>query len=287
MFRRPKLETKSDDEVRLMRRAGLVVAETLEVLRDECRAGMSTGDLDRIAEETIRAAGAQPSFPLVPGYRHTLCVSVNEQVVHGIPGDRRLQNGDLVSIDCGAVLDGWHGDAAISLIVGGRQLGDPDHVSLMDVTERALWAGIAAFRVGGRVGDIGAAVEDTVTAQIPDRSGPGGGGPRRYGIVREYEGHGIGRAMHMSPGVPNHRSRDLGPRVGSGATVAIEPMVTLGSPETVELDDDWTVVTADGCHAAHWEHTVAVTHAGLWVLTSRDGGEAGLAAVGARYAPLS
>lgn len=265
-----------------MRRAGLVVADTLALLERECLAGVTTLSLDALAEDSIRSAGAVPSFPDVPGYHHTLCVSVNDEVVHGIPGGRVLRAGDLVSIDCGAVVSGWHGDAAVTVVVGGREAASEKDLALVDATEASLWAGIAAFRVGGRIGDIGAAVEDSIAAS----SRRGTPGAERLGIVREYEGHGIGREMHMPPGVPNHRTRDPGPRVFAGATVAIEPMITLGSPVTEELDDDWTVVTLDGSRAAHWEHTVAVTNAGPWVLTSHDGGAERLAALGVQAAPL-
>lgn len=263
-----------------MRRAGLVVAQTLAELSTGLRAGQTCADLDAQAERYIRAQGAQPSFPLVPGYRHTLCVSVNEQVVHGIPGPLQLNEGDLVSIDCGAVVDGWHGDAAVTLVVGGEAAADAADLALVEATRTSLWAGITAFRVGGHVGDIGAAVEDSLE-DSGDRHGIA------FGIVDGYEGHGIGREMHMSPGVPNVRTRQRGPRVRSGATVAIEPMVTLGTDDTRELEDEWTVVTTDGSRAAHWEHTVAVTDAGLWVLTALDGGQAELSALGAPYAPLS
>jgi methionyl aminopeptidase len=280
MFGR-KIEVKSQDELRRMRAAGLVVARTLEVLGDAAGAGMTTGDLDDLAEKTITGLGGTPSFPLVPGYRHTLCVSVNEQVVHGIPGDRVLHDGDLVSIDCGAIVDGWHGDAAITLVVGGREQGRAEDLALSDATRASLWAGIAAFRPGRPIRDIGGAVEDTIL----EYGAAAAGGPYEFGIVEGYEGHGIGREMHMAPAVPNYRTRDKGPTVRVGATVAIEPMITLGSPDTRELADQWTVVTLDGRRAAHWEHTVAATEGGLWVLTSLDGGAADLAAIGAPYGP--
>ncbi len=273
-FVRRSFEAKTAHEIRLMRRAGLVVAETLALLQDTARAGLTTLDLDVVAEREIRARGAVPSFPGVPGYRHTLCVSVNDEIVHGIPGERRLADGDLVSIDCGAIVDGWHGDAAITLLVGGRTAGAADDLALSDATEESLWAGIAAFRVGRPLGDVGGAVEDSLEAA------------GQFGIVEGYEGHGIGREMHLPPGVPNYRVRGRTPKVPSGATIAIEPMVTLGTSKTRELEDGWTVVTLDGSHAAHWEHTVAVTEAGLWVLTALDGGRAGLSNVGAPYAPL-
>jgi methionyl aminopeptidase len=279
MFGR-RIESKSDDQLRRMRQSGLVVARTLELLRGRCRAGVATAELDRFAEHAIRDQGGLPSFPEVPGYRHTLCVSVNEEVVHGVPGARVLRDGDLVSIDCGATVDGWHGDAAISLIVGGRERAAAEDLALMDATEDALWAGIGALRVGRPLRDVGAAVEDAV------RAATAGPGSREYGIVEGYEGHGIGRQMHMPPGVANHRVRRRGPTVPSGATLAIEPMITLGSAQTRELADGWTVVTVDGAWAAHWEHTVAVTHRGLWVLTALDGGQERLAAAGLSHGPL-
>ncbi len=279
MFGRRSLDTKTPDQVRLMRAAGIVVAETLELLAERARPGVTTGELDRIAEDHIRAKGARPSFAEVPGYRHTLCVSVNEEVVHGIPGARVLAEGDLVSIDAGAVLEGWHGDAAISLVVGGREAGSAQDLGLMDATEESLWRGIAALRVGSPLHDVGAAVEDTIVAHGQQRG-------VRYGILEDYVGHGIGTAMHEAPQVPNYRVRGKGPTVRSGLTVAIEPMVTLGSEQTHVLSDEWTVATVDGSRGAHWEHSVAVSEDGVWVLTALDGGAARLAAMGARFAPL-
>ncbi|MEP7035934.1 MAG: type I methionyl aminopeptidase [Actinomycetota bacterium] len=279
MFGRNRLDVKTPDQIARMRAAGLVVGETLELLRDQAVAGVTTGDLDRAAEDFIRSKGAIPSFLGYHGYTGSLCVSVNEQVVHGIPGPRTLRPGDLVSIDCGAILDGWHGDAAISLIVGGREAGSSQDLALMDATEGSMWAGIAALAVGSALYDVGAAVEDA----IMDSSRADG---LTYGIIEDYVGHGIGTEMHQDPQVPNYRVRDRGPIVRSGLTVAIEPMVTLGSAETDVLDDEWTVVTQDGSRAAHWENSVAVSDAGLWVLTALDGGQARLEAVGASYAPL-
>ena len=279
MFGRHRLDVKTPDQIRRMRRAGLVVGETLAMLREQVRAGMTTGDLDRIAEEHIRGAGATPSFLGYHGFTGTLCVSVNDEVVHGIPGSRELREGDLVSIDCGAIVDGWHGDAAISLVVGGREAASPADLALIDATEASMWAGIAALKVGSPLYAVGAAVEDAVTeAAAADGA--------TYGIVEDYVGHGIGTEMHQDPQVPNYRVRDKGPTVRSGLTVAIEPMVTLGSADTAVLEDDWTVVTTDGSRAAHWENSVAVTDEGLWVLTELDGGKARLEALGAAYAPL-
>ncbi|MCH8613760.1 type I methionyl aminopeptidase [Arsenicicoccus dermatophilus] len=283
MFGRSKLQGKTDDQIRAMRRAGLVVGQTLEMLSRELRPGMTTGELDRLAETFIRDHGMRPNFSEVPGYRHTLCVSVGPEIVHGIPGERVLREGDLVSVDCGCyvVQDGtpWHGDAARTFVVGGREAGRPAELALSDATEASLWAGIAALRVGGRLHDVGAAVEDSVEA-AGARDGVD------YGIVEDYVGHGIGTAMHMEPQVYNYRVRERGPVVRSGVTIAIEPMVTLGSPESHVLQDGWTVVTDDGSAASHWENSVAVTDAGVWVLTEVDGGEARLSALGASFAPL-
>ena len=280
MFGRHRLDTKTPDQIRLMRRAGLVVGETLALMRERTVAGMTTGELDAIAEEHIRGQGATPSFLGYHGFTGSLCVSVNDEVVHGIPGSRRLVEGDLVSIDCGAIVDGWHGDAAVSFVVGGRDAGSKDDLALIDATEESMWAGIAALRVGSPLFDVGAAVEDTVVAAAHARDSD-------YGIVEDYVGHGIGTEMHQEPQVPNYRVRDRGPTVRSGLTVAIEPMVTLGSAETRILADDWTVVTEDSRRAAHWENSVAVTDEGLWVLTALDGGRERLEALGAPYAPLS
>ncbi len=280
LFGRDRIEAKTPDQIVAMRAAGLVVAETLDDLRQHVRDGVTTGELDQIAESAIRWAGAVPSFQLVPGYHHTLCTSVNDEIVHGIPGDRVLHDGDLLSIDCGAVLDGWHGDAAISLVVGGPEAARPEDLDLLADTEDSLWAGIAALQVGGSLYAVGAAVQDSLVA-AGERRGHG------YGIVEDYVGHGIGTEMHMDPQVPNYRVSGKGPRIVDGTTLAIEPMVTLGEQDNRVLDDEWTVVTLDGTRAAHWEHTVAVTSAGLWVLTALDGGSERLSAAGAAYGPLS
>lgn len=279
MFGRKGLDVKTPDQIRKMRVAGVVVGQTLELIRGAAKAGVTTGDLDRTAEEFIRSNGATPSFLGYHGFTGSLCVSVNEEVVHGIPGPRTLRDGDLVSVDCGAIVDGWHGDAAISLIVGGREAGSARDLALMDATEASLWAGIAALAVGSPLFDVGAAVEDSIV----DAARADGA---TYGIIEDYVGHGIGTEMHQEPQVPNYRVRDRGPILRSGVTVAIEPMVTLGSAETDVLDDEWTVVTQDGSRAAHWEQSVAVTDAGIWVLTALDGGQERLGALGATYAPL-
>jgi methionyl aminopeptidase len=262
------IEVKTPAQVAAMRKAGLVVGRTLEVLRDAVRAGVTTGELDAIAEDAIRTAGAVPSFLGYQGFPASICTSVNDEVVHGIPGERELRDGDLVSLDCGAIVDGWHGDAAITVPVGEVP---EELLTLVADTESAMWAGIAAARPGGRVGDISEAVEARLR-----REG-------RYGILEDYTGHGIGTAMHQAPDVPNVGGRGRGARLVPGIALAVEPMVTLGSHETEVLDDEWTVVTADGSWAAHAEHTFALTDRGAWVLTAEDGGEEALTALGVPY----
>ncbi len=262
-----------------MRVAGLLVGRTLETLREELRPGMTTLELDTIAEDVIRSGGGIPNFQLVPGYRHTLCTSVGAEIVHGIPGDRVLAAGDLLSIDCGAEVEGWNGDAAMTVVVGGDETGDPAAVRLSEVTRRSLWAGIAALRPGGDLNDIGGGVEDSIRA---DARADG----VDYGIVEDYTGHGIGEHMHLPPAVPNYRVRGRAPQTPVGSTIAIEPMVTLGDQASHVLDDDWTVVTDDGLPAAHWEHSVALTERGIWVLTALDGGEQELTARGAPFGPV-
>jgi methionyl aminopeptidase len=254
MFRkRERIEIKTPAQLAVMRQAGLVVARTLALVAAEVRAGITTADLDEVAAESIRSEGALPSFLGYHGFPAHICVSVNDEVVHGIPGTRVLADGDLVSIDCGAIVDGWHGDAALSVPVGAVT---PELLELSRVTEQSLAAGIAAAVAGGHIGDIGYAVEQYVRSQGP------------YGIVEDYVGHGIGTAMHMSPSVPNYGRRGDGPQIREGMALAIEPMVTLGAADTKVLADDWTVVTADGRPAAHWEHSVAITADGPVVLTA-------------------
>ena len=250
------IEVKSPEQLARMRQAGLVVAHTLRVLAEAIRPGITTAELDTIAAREIHLAGAIPSFLGYFGYPATICTSVNEEIVHGLPDQgRRLESGDIISIDCGAILEGWHGDAAISLGVGDI---DPADQALIDACQTALWQGIAQATDGNRLSDISHAVELSVRA-----SGP-------YGLIREYTGHGIGTAMHMDPAVPNYGPPGRGPRLSSGMALAIEPMITRGSRLTAELSDGWTVVTADGSRAAHFEHTVAITPEGPWVLTAEE-----------------
>jgi len=262
------VEIKTPEQLDLMRRAGLVVGETLATLREAARPGITTAELDAVAEETIRSKGATPSFLGYQGYPASICTSVDEVVVHGIPGDRVLHEGDIVSIDCGAIVEGWHGDSAITVAVGEVT---EEVATLMRVTEESMWRGIAAARLGGRVTDISHAIEGHVRRQ------------GRYGIVEEYVGHGIGSAMHMPPNVPNFGRPGKGPKIVEGMALAIEPMITLGTKRTDVLEDDWTVITTDGTWAAHYEHTITVTHDGIWVLTALDGGKADLERLGLPY----
>jgi methionyl aminopeptidase len=264
-MRRPQLDIqlKTPDQIEQMRAAGLVVAEALRRMREAVAPGVTTADLDAIAESTIREAGAIPSFKGYHGFPASICSSVNDQVVHAIPSPKQvLREGDLISIDCGAVLNGWHGDAAITVGVGEV---DPALLRMAAVAEDAMWAGIAAAARGaasgkGRLTDISHAVEHTIR-----KAG-------RYGIVDGYGGHGIGTEMHQDPHVLNYGRPGKGPRLVPGMALAIEPMITMGSRHTVELADGWTVVTRDGSIAAHVEHTMALLPDGVWVLTAFDGG---------------
>jgi methionyl aminopeptidase len=269
---RPKdrIQVKSPEQVELMRAAGLVVGGALELLREHLAPGVTTGELDALAEAYIRDHHGVPSFLDYPytgdnDFPATICASVNDEVVHGIPGPRVLRDGDLVSVDCGAIVAGWHGDAAFTAAVGEVPA---DQVALLVATEDALWAGLAAAQVGGRLSDISHAVEQVLRSR------------GEFGIVEEYVGHGIGTEMHMDPQVPNVGPPGRGPRLVAGMALAVEPMATLGQRRTRVLDDHWTVVTADGSRAAHFEHTVALTDAGPWVLTALDGGAARLGALG-------
>lgn len=252
------IELKSPAEIDAMRAAGALVARTLSAVTEAARPGVSTGELDELAEETIRAGGGVPSFLGYHGYPASICASVNEQIVHGIPSrERVLSDGDLVSVDCGAILDGWHGDSAVTIPIGAVSAAD---LSLSAACREALEAGIAAARPGGRLTDISHAVQSAALA-ASRRDGV------TYGIVAEYGGHGIGTSMHMDPFLPNHGDPGRGPRLRPGMALAVEPMLTAGDPEALELADGWTVVTVDGSRAVHWEHTVAVTEDGPRVLT--------------------
>jgi methionyl aminopeptidase len=252
----PAIQVKSPEQIERMYAAGQVVARTLTVLKEAVRPGVTTAELDVIAEREIRAAGAVPSFLGYFGFPASICTSVNEQVVHGIPGKEQvLRAGDIISIDCGAILDGWHGDSALSVGVGSIDAGDQ---ALLDACEASMWAGIEQAVAGQRLGDVSHAIENSVL------------GSGDYGLIREYTGHGIGTEMHMDPVVRNYGPPGQGPRLRAGMALAIEPMITRGGRHVTELDDGWTVITNDGSRAAHFEHTVAITAEGPWVLTARE-----------------
>lgn len=241
-----------------MRRAGRIVAEVLALVEHELKAGVTTGHLDRLAEAHIRAAGATPSFKGYPGinprrpFPASLCISLDDEIVHGIPGDRMIRDGQIVSVDAGAIVDGWHGDAARTFFVGEP----PEPIrQLIDTTHAAMMAGIAAAIPGNHIEDISAAVEDTAK-------------PFGFGIVRQFVGHGIGTEMHEEPQVPNYRTGRRGRKLEPGLCLAIEPMFTLGDYHARVLADDWTVSTVDGSLAAHFEHSIAITDEGPEILTT-------------------
>ena len=248
---------KSRSEIERMRRAGQIVAEVLALVESELRPGVSTAHLDRIAEKHIRAAGAVPSFKGYPGinprrpFPASVCISIDDEIVHGIPGDRKIREGQIISVDAGAIVDGWHGDGARTFFVGEPP---PKVRQLIDLTRVAMLAGIAAAVPGNHIEDISGAVED-----VAARAG--------FGIVRQFVGHGIGTAMHEEPQVPNYRTGRSGRKLEPGICLAIEPMFTLGGDDTRIQPDDWTVVTRDGSLAAHFEHSIAVTTDGPQILT--------------------
>ena len=241
-----------------MRQAGRIVAEVLALVEEELKPGVSTGHLDRLAEAHIRRSGATPSFLGYPGinprrpFPGSLCISIDDEIVHGIPGQRIIRDGQVVSVDAGAIVDGWHGDAARTFFVGTPE---PAVAALIDTTREALRAGIAAALPGNHIDDISAAVEDVA-------------GPRGYGIIRQFVGHGIGTEMHEEPQVPNYRTGRRGRKLEPGLCLAIEPMLTMGDHRAHVLEDDWTVSTVDGSLAAHFEDTIAVTDHGPEVLTA-------------------
>lgn len=242
---------KSETEIEAMRRAGLVVGMVLETIGERIKPGVTTAELDRFAENLIREQGGTPTFKGYNGFPASICSSINEQVVHGIPGQRTLKPGDIVSIDVGATLGGFVGDAARTYPVGDVS---PEAAALMQVTRESLYKGIEQAIVGNRLSDVSHAVQRCVEG-------------RGFSVVRDYVGHGIGREMHESPGIPNYGVPGRGPKLKEGMTLAIEPMVNAGSYDVQVLGDDWTVVTRDGSLSAHFEHTVAVTAEGPEILT--------------------
>ncbi|MFI1096135.1 type I methionyl aminopeptidase [Streptomyces sp. NPDC020917] len=273
------VEMKTPEQIAKMRAAGLVVAAIHEATRAAAVPGATTKDLDEIAAKVIADHGAKPNFLGYGGFPGNICTSVNDVVVHGIP-DRAtvLKDGDVIAIDAGAIVDGWHGDAAFTCFVGSGHA--PELLELSRVTEESMWAGIAAFRKGNRLEDISRAVESYIRRQPRPATG-------KYGIVEEYGGHGIGTEMHMEPHLLNYvtKKRGRGIKLVPGVCLAIEPMVTLGSPHTHVLEDEWTVKSDDGSWSSHWEHSVALTEQGPLVLTAPDGGKAKLAEYGITAAP--
>lgn len=273
------IEIKTAEQLCAMRRSGRLLAEILAQLSAAARPGVTTAELDELARDGLARAGAESPFLGydggigLPPFPAVICISVNSKVVHGIPGHTPLAEGDLVSLDFGVELNGWYADSAITIGVGSIT---PAAAALSEHTREAMWAGVAAVRDGGRVGDVSAAIERSVRAV-----------PRRYGIVTDFTGHGIGSALHMEPDVPNRGRPGRGPRLSAGMALAVEPILSAGSPVVVDLDDEWTVETRDRSLAAHWEHTVAITDHGLWVLTAADGGEAELTARGIPFGPLA
>ncbi|MDI5965140.1 type I methionyl aminopeptidase [Streptomyces sp. SL13] len=273
------VEIKTPEQIAKMREAGLVVAAIHRACREAAVPGASTQDLDEVAARTLAEHNAKPNFLGYGGFPGNICTSVNDVVVHGIP-DRAtvLKSGDLLSIDAGAIIDGWHGDAAITVLVGTGHTAE--QIELSRVTEESMWAGIAAFRTGDRLVDISRAIESYIRRQPRPAAG-------RYGIIEDYGGHGIGSQMHMDPHLLNYvsRKRGRGIKLVPGLCLAIEPMVALGNPATHVLRDDWTVKTDDGSWSSHWEHSIALTERGPLVLTAVDGGKAKLAALGITAAP--
>ena len=242
---------KSKREIELLKEAGHIVYLTHQYLRPHIKAGIKTKELDRLAEEFIRSKGATPSFKGYEGFPSTLCVSINDEVVHGFPSDRVLQDGDIISIDIGACYKGYHGDSAWTYTVG--EVSD-DAKYLLEHTEKALYEGIKQAKVGNRIGDISYAVEKYATEH-------------NLGVVKELVGHGVGTSVHESPDVPNYGTKGTGPKIRDGMVIAIEPMLTLGSPDIYIEDNDWTVKTVDSSLSAHFEHTIGVTNDGVIILT--------------------
>lgn len=272
--RKSKIEIKTPEQILLMRKAGLVVADVLARMHLEAGPGVTTLQLDKIAREMLITAGAQSSFLGYFDYPAVICSSLNDEVVHSIPNEVALKDGDILSIDFGAIVDGWNGDAAITIEIGTKR---PEQTALSNATRESMWAGLAKAVAGNRLSDISHAIE-VVIRNAGD-----------YGILEEYGGHGIGTKMHMDPLIPNYGEPGHGPELIVGMALAIEPMATLGSKHVRTLEDQWTVVTTDGSRAAHWEHTVAITAEGPWVLTAHDGGAAyfqahGVPSPAAKYA---
>jgi methionyl aminopeptidase len=266
------IQIKTLDQLKLMRRAGLVVAESLDLMKAAIKPGVTRNQLNQTAIENLAKNGAKSNFLNYHGYPAVICASINNEIVHGIPDDTPLKDGDIISIDFGAIIEGWHGDSAFSIGVGAV---DPADQKLMDVCEESMWRGIAAAKVGGHLTDISEAIESYTNSQ------------GKYGILREYGGHGIGTEMHQEPHVLNFGRAGSGPELKVGMALAIEPMITRGSHKTKTLADEWTVVSEDGSRGAHFEHSFAfLPDEKPFVLTSLDGGKAKLAEYGVEVSNL-
>lgn len=278
MFSRSRIELKSVEQLRHMAAAGAILDEALEATLAAAVPGVSTGELNDVFAEIITSRGAKPNFLNYHGFPGYICTSINEEVVHGIPGERILQTGDVLKIDGGCIVEGWHSDSARTRILGSSQDGtaDPEDERLSRITEAAMWRGIAAFATAKSTGEIGEAIEDHVSSQAG----------KKLGILEDYVGHGIGSQMHMPPDVFNYATGMKGAKIRPGMVLAIEPMLTRGGIDTDVLDDDWTVVTSDGSRASQWEHSVARHADGIWVLTSPDGGASALEPLGVTPVPL-
>ncbi|MFC0581759.1 type I methionyl aminopeptidase [Micrococcoides hystricis] len=276
MFRR-KIELKTPKQQKIMAEAGLILADALDRTVAAVEDGISTAELDAIFSAAITEAGTTSNFLGYHGFPGTICTSINEEAVHGIPSkDVIVRNGDVLKIDGGCILNGWHADSARTVLVGEKP--DPEDVRLSEVTKNAMWAGIAALANATHIGQVGIAIEEAIEAA------PG----KKLGILRDYAGHGIGSEMHMEPDVLNYAAHYPRPiKIKPGMCFCIEPITSLGSEETLLLEDEWTVVTADGSNTCQWEHAVAVHKDGIWVLTAPDGGEAGLAPFGIKPTPIS
>lgn len=266
------IQIKDLDQIKVMRRAGLVVAEIHQLIREAIKPGMTTSALDAISAAHIKRSGATSNFFNYHGFPATICVSINDEIVHGIPGPKIINEGDVVSIDCGAIVDGWHGDAAFSVGIGKV---DPEDQKLMDTCEESMWVGIAAGKNGAKLSDIGYAIEQYINSQ------------GKYGILQEYGGHGIGTEMHQEPHVLNFGKPGNGPELVAGMALAIEPMITRGTAKTHVLSDDWTVVSNDQSRGAHFENSFVLLPDGKpFVLTAIDGGRAKLATLGVEVSGL-
>lgn len=272
-FGQPKIEYKTNQQILKMREAGLVLAEALDEAVAAAQVGVTTAHVESVFAAVLERHNAKSNFKGYHGFPATICASVNEEVVHGFPSQYVLKDGDVLKIDGGAIIDGWHADSARTVILG---TADPEDQRLSDITQEAMWRGIAALAGARFIGQIGDAIDDFVSS-VP-------GAP--LGILEDYVGHGIGSEMHQAPDVLNYRTGHRGARVKPGMCLAIEPMLVRGDLETKVLEDDWTVVTVDGARASQWEHSVAVHLGGIWVLTAHDGGAAGLAPFGVTPSPI-